>query len=559
VTRLTNPDPLDRALMELEESAPAAPPPGLPAAAASRNRVAAVAIVGVLVIFAVVVGVTFPGWLDILRRLGLPPSPTPSPSVPSESPSASAMPGVIGEEWQLVELEPDSPGYLVVLGGWAGPQGVVLTGVIDGPAAEAFDHSQPMAWHSPDGTSWQRSTIELSSASEVDPYQLGPVYYDHVGDVLYAFGLGALRSSAGFGSALFRSDDWGTTWRQLDEEGSSVVGNVRDVAIGAPGWAAVGDSALPGAPEATGAMVWTSRDAVHWEPIPDRGLGPGMLAYGHLAAVAGWEGQLVAVGFTLPEMHAAGAGSIWTSRDGLAWELRDMPAPAHEILDVTPYGGGFLAIGAVSNPEGMPSPAAWRAGEDGSVWMSLSMEADGASRAVSVTGTNAGTVVAAGDGIDQAVAWLLRGGSETWSLSSLPLPEGEGAGARIALPLGDGVLVAGVTNDSRRPVVWISPPPNAEPAMAQPCGTPGPYIADELMVKFTEPPSAEQLQGFAERHRLQHTGQALDWHRFQIIDGTDAAVKAEILAADEDVAAVNLSYLGEWGATGPSPSDGPCS
>lgn len=87
-------------------------------------------------------------------------------------------------------------------------------------------------------------------------------------------------------------------------------------------------------------------------------------------AVAQLDGQLVAVG------ESAERATVWLSTDGMQWakaEVADTHSGPSTMNDVTPYDGGFVAVGSAGVDQ---CPAVWLS-PDGRSWRGISAEIAG--------------------------------------------------------------------------------------------------------------------------------------------------------------------------------------
>lgn len=162
--------------------------------------------------------------------------------------------------------------------------------------------------------------------------------------------------------------------------------------------------------------------------------------------------------------------AIWTEASDGGWEQAELPLPEHffsgDVLDLGSVDGQIIAAGSVMNLS-RQRPMVWQGSEQG--WASAQVETSGDKyqRITAVTHTDDGTLVAVGDGGDDAspssgrrqLAWASPDDGRTWSLAW--------AGVKSADPLGtstfnsvaragDGSLVAVGTDTDTGSSMWVS-------------------------------------------------------------------------------------------------------
>jgi hypothetical protein len=145
-------------------------------------------------------------------------------------------------------------------------------------------------------------------------------------------------------------------------------GGMRDVAVTANGYVAVGQSQAGPASDQARPAAWTSPDGLTWTRA-DTGLD----FDGYLSGVSVGAAGPVAVGTVcMPDCFGSNAGGVAvTSADGTSWTSTPMTgAPALEGIAST--GREYFAIGAIALERPVPGPQAvemqlWRS-VDGVVW-----------------------------------------------------------------------------------------------------------------------------------------------------------------------------------------------
>jgi hypothetical protein len=157
---------------------------------------------------------------------------------------------------------------------------------------------------------------------------------------------------------------------------------------------------------------WTSSDGATWEPHAVSVPGSGAVAE-RMNAVAVSSHGFVAGGSVGPELldrHAR----FWTSPDGAAWQpVADDPTAFDdtEVRAITPFQGGFVAVGVVGSVQERTGAVAWLSA-DGASWTRIDDPAFAGGEAVAVTPGPSGGVIAVGYQVDRrvAVAWTSSDG-----------------------------------------------------------------------------------------------------------------------------------------------------
>jgi hypothetical protein len=241
-------------------------------------------------------------------------------SATSAQPSASAAPGgdaEIGLTWQRVD-DPDLASTL--------PTGEIDGVIAGGPGAIAWGSiygTGPRIWSTTDGRDWTIAAVE-------SPTDAGSM------------------------------------------EGH--FGIVRDVAVGGPGFVAVGqyirlDSTVT-------AAVWTSTDGIDWTLVPS----DPVFERSTMRSVVPFGGQLIAFGVESAGMEG-GPPRAWSSADGVTWEIVtfDLPSGVAGVGDPVAsadrlWGWPILAqpVDSLDAPAPMPGQT-WLGSSDGRTWTSTAL------------------------------------------------------------------------------------------------------------------------------------------------------------------------------------------
>jgi hypothetical protein len=135
----------------------------------------------------------------------------------------------------------------------------------------------------------------------------------------------------------------GYRWSRVRDEALTGSGEMFSVTAGGAGLVAVG---VDWSGEESGAVVWTSVDAMTWSRVSDN---EEVFAGVSLAAVTAGGPGLVAVGGDGP--HGDGSAAVWTSVDGITWsrvphdEVVFGGAGEQWMTSVTVGGPGLVAVG----------------------------------------------------------------------------------------------------------------------------------------------------------------------------------------------------------------------
>jgi hypothetical protein len=242
---------------------------------------------------------------------------------------------------------------------------------------------EPGSSPAPLGWTWQAASMPVAvgvPAGRVEAVIAGGIGF-------LAVGRGCLAESCQ--GIVWRSAD-GKSWEQVPASDATDTGFVFpmsgpeigmfDVAVGEPGFVAIGYSAQP-TMEAT---TWFSPDGVTWARNP-----LGDATFTRVNAV-GWDGrQFVLAGEDRSDWDgsvadlatATARAAVWTSVDGRTW-TRVPHSPVFDVggfidttedpatggmTDVVPGPAGFVAVGSTCTSEGACEPAAWTTG-GGDTW-----------------------------------------------------------------------------------------------------------------------------------------------------------------------------------------------
>ena len=190
---------------------------------------------------------------------------------------------------------------------------------------------------------------------------------------------------------------------------------LHDIEAGGPGFVAVGGTA------GGSAVVYTSTDAVNWQPVPEMPsfsgahllgvvqVGPGLVAFGESVSLSDLP--------TPPSPQPRLSGMpLFTSTDGLDWQRVPFgPAFPSDVwsIDVVVGPRGLVAFG---NRPTVPGTWVW-ASPDGGTWTAAAIESGTAH--VSTAIPTARGWVAIGSVNDHAAAWTSSDGGR-WILAGIP-------------------------------------------------------------------------------------------------------------------------------------------
>lgn len=290
----------------------------------SRSPLAAGAVIAVGALAGVVLAFV------LLNRpageIGTSPSPsasseaTPSGAatvVPSDSAEPSASPSASAPVEAYTTVVLGDQGTAVAAA--SGPSGAVILG---------YDDAGPVAWHSPDGRTWQPASFSDDPAADMRPMAV-------VGSELGYVAVMANCTTECFGGQMWYSAD-GTSWT-----GSSMAvtgGILAHLAAGGPGFVAIAiDPYAAGSPGVT-PTVLVSADGQTWESEQ-----PADLLEANIHALGSMGDRLVALG-----TRNAEAGQLegsWITADGRSWERYDDDTDRAAAFDMAWNGQELLAVG----------------------------------------------------------------------------------------------------------------------------------------------------------------------------------------------------------------------
>jgi hypothetical protein len=306
----------------------------------------------------------------------------------------------------------------------------------------------PVAWTSMDGSSWSFHALDPT------PFTFPLALAGARDGSLVAVG------RAGGQAATWSSND-GITWARghvpalrndgVPERMTSVAAN-RDRLV-------AGGSAGPELSERE-ARFWTSTDGRNWVPeVPDD---PAAFANAEVRSITPFDGGFVAVGVVGDAQHQT-AAVAWTSPDGLTWVRSDDPDFA-DGLAVSVIAAPFGGLVAVGSDVERRNAAAWTS-RDGVSWTRAPDEASrqhsGGYAWLTDVAAIDGEVIAVGDiqGLQRgtAMAWRSTDGLHWERANRAPVQEG--AEFYAIIPGGPGAIAVGAFGapDSYVPEVWLSP------------------------------------------------------------------------------------------------------
>jgi hypothetical protein len=256
----------------------------------------------------------------------------------------------------------------------------------------------------------------------------------------------------------------GRTWRTMDgAKAFAVPGATTNAAASdGRGYVIVGDRLSHGHPVAA---AWWSPGPGNWNPAGDahKGALEGSGAATSMLAVTAGPSGYVAVG-------ADGASpAVWTSPDGRAWRLADLPVPpgagSAVLRYVTVSGGRIVVAGTVAGTAGTAALFAVSA-DGGNTWAQTQVPLPGGNGAITgLTSTASGFVAAATAGAPGAfdVVVLRSADATAWQRITLAGTGLSGPGVQEITALttsGGNLLGAGftATQVAEHPTLWIAPP-----------------------------------------------------------------------------------------------------
>jgi hypothetical protein len=353
-----------------------------------------------------------------------------------------------GKSWEEVEVPSMTGEGRQALLTVANAGGVVVAG---GYKAGPGDQGQPVVWRSQDGRNWGGASAPLPIGSDnrtaTANLTVRSITVDSEG--LLAAG------GADWRPQVWRSTDEGTTWALLPnptEKGLFEDGVALDTA------AVVGGTTVAIGLEPTVMRLTSDRwqDATT-DAFPDGGVQPfatSVAEHGDVKLLAGGR-------YTSPraEKREQYVGQLWSAGDG-GWDAVDSAKLADgQVMDITAYAGGFVAVGfedfglASQRTAGDQSP-------DGLLW--TSRDGKSWSRIAARGPSIADALIEGFAKDDHSAEELARAIAEeeiTQPPESVEPAGGEGTRSLEAVaPLGDGFIAVGVSccQDPGEPIVVLS-------------------------------------------------------------------------------------------------------
>lgn len=238
----------------------------------------------------------------------------------------------------------------------AGPGGVVAIGTID---------DRPASWFSTDGLTWTaRADAFPVPTTGTDTFGITAVVATDGGWL--AVGREDPYCNMNCGLAPVRAMVWtsrdGLHWARAHDQGSLGKAAMTGVARGGPGFVAVGLAGVD-------AAAWTSTDGSTWARVPDSPLfhelpsaDPSM--WTTMIGIAAGHGVVVAIGNEGPGGGHGPAARAWWSADGRTWARADG--------DYFASGGeiSVMPTSVTATPEGFLATATTNGGCTGGIWAS---------------------------------------------------------------------------------------------------------------------------------------------------------------------------------------------
>ena len=297
------------------------------------------------------------------------------------------------------------------------------------------------AWNSPDGRTWQRSTIDATQ----EAMAMGVAERD---GLVVAVGMAQGRRDRE--GVVWTSRD-GARWARTPLGALEGPGDqdLRAVAAGPLGFVATGRDR---GPETSMATAFFSPDGSTWRRVGQSVLGEGV----GVNAVAIGQSGAVAVGWSQvgEEVH----GAVWSSSDGVTWVRGALgqggsTSPVSAVASIV---GGFVATSQEGEGAGR-RPVVWRSA-DGVQWSRALTPALAELPNQRTTGgvavadlAGGGPVFAVGGGRSEQL-WRSADGSE-WSRDVLPSPLEFGAG-RLSVVAAQRETVVVVASSPGRAELW---------------------------------------------------------------------------------------------------------
>ncbi|MGD0241991.1 MAG: sialidase family protein [Streptosporangiaceae bacterium] len=326
----------------------------------------------------------------------------------------------------------------------------------------------PAAWASGDGgRTWRRAAGQTSGVlTRPGIQQLTGVAHGPAGWLAVGGASGSASGSAGSGTGrpvVIVSAD-GRTWSAADGEpvfaGSGLT--AVQAAAGRTGYVIVGSQVT--APGRTVAAAWWSAGLTGWHRAADATTGAldGLDGSRRMLAVTATAGGFMAVGSHGP-LPAA-----WTTPDGRAWSLTDLPLPAGAtaaaLQHVAAAGRTVVATG-VARIAGGQLPFSARSADGGRTWTETELPVPAGTAEVSAVAATAGGFTVTGTfgasaGERDVVVWTSWDGT-TWKAAT---PAGPG----LATPGVQAITGLAATGHGLTGVGFTATPAGEQPTLWQP-------------------------------------------------------------------------------------------
>jgi len=348
------------------------------------------------------------------------PAPTPCLTVATPGPDGSppADPSACtatesGFAWQQATLPGPSSGAWPVHGMAANGGGDM---VLLGQAAGA--KGKPLAWHSPDGLTWD--AVKLAW-----PKGMAPVAVATVGNAFVAIGGGKTGTATAVSGA---GDRW--TVKKSGIPGATSLLGITSTNDGA---AVVGTSGKTSVP-----TVWSTQNGYAWTkaslPVTGPVSPPTLIASSPTGLIGA----------------ASSDGSLWVAPDGVTWQSTPLPATdaGSVVAALTGTPTGLLLV-LDQGPVGGPASSSIWVSADGLAW--LEVHATTGTALLHASSGASGIVVQAEHMLvtsPDGVTWVER-----------PLTEFDSLVSTLTQTPGGRVVVSGTSTDLANGAVWVGTPP----------------------------------------------------------------------------------------------------
>jgi hypothetical protein len=201
----------------------------------------------------------------------------------------------------------------------------------------------------------------------------------------------------------------------------------------------------------TGLSMWVSPDATTWRRIAFDATKAGFIT--ELISAGD---VLIGIGTETGEVPAT-IGHLWTSPDGVVWELGETPADIEEIGGVAFHPGAFVALGKRYDREREPISTLLLS-TNGKLWREIAEDSRPRGMNVSKVAATATDFYAIGAETKDARAAIWRSADgEKWTKLDLDSSFDHAFFSEVAVTTA-GIVIAGDVSDSitSEPVVWTS-------------------------------------------------------------------------------------------------------